>query len=117
MVRRDGGRGFYKGIGCGMRIGSEEDCAMNDLDGMLDELAGQAPDPRLEGMETRIAARIARDRRDRGLPLGASLAMIGTALSIGMVSGQATASQAPHGAVALDAGIDLAPSTRLVTAG
>lgn len=90
---------------------------MNDLDRMLNELAGQSPHPRLEGLETRLLARIAVDRRERELPLSLSLAMIATALGVGLVSGQASASRVTEGAISLSAGVELAPSARLVSKG
>jgi hypothetical protein len=90
---------------------------VDDLDSTLSKLGEVPVHPRLEGMDTRLVARIAADRRDRDLPLGASLLMIAAALGVGLVSGQATARQAAPQSVALDAGLDLAPSTRLVTAG
>lgn len=90
---------------------------MDDLDRMLNALAGQARHPRLEGMETRLLARIAADRREPELPLSLSLAMIATALGIGLVSGQASAARAPQGALSLSVGVELAPSTRLVAKG
>lgn len=87
---------------------------MDDLDAMLGELAAQARHPRLEGMETRLVARIAADRRERNaLPRGAALAMVAAALGIGLISGQATAGRAAPQSVSLDAGLDLAPSSRL----
>lgn len=86
---------------------------MDDLDILLGTLADRAVHPRLENMETRLLARIAADRRERGeLSWTASLAMIALALGTGLVGGQAAERATPH-PVALDAGVDLAPSSRL----
>lgn len=89
---------------------------MDDLDRLLSELAGDAHHPGLEGIEARIVSRIAAHRRERSeVSRGAALAMIAAALGIGLISGQvATRSPAPP-LLALDAGLDLAPSTRLAT--
>lgn len=89
---------------------------MDDLDEVLGAMARRTDHPRLEGMETRLIARIAAERREAGdLPLGAALATVAAALGIGLASGQAVAGPSPAGLVTLDAGISLAPSTRLVS--
>jgi hypothetical protein len=88
---------------------------MDDLDGILGKLAERPGHARLDGLETRVAARIAADRQNRDLGTGASLAIIVVALGIGVASGQssiARAAPAPASA-ALGPGLDLAPSTRL----
>ncbi len=87
---------------------------MDDLDELLGAMARRIDHPRLSGMETRLIAQIAGSRRDRAdLPLGAALATVTAALGIGLMSGQAVAGPSPAAAITLDAGIALAPSTRL----
>lgn len=91
----------------------------NDLDHMLTQLAGQAPDTSLEGFEAGVLASVARRRAEgrasRALtPIRA--ASVAMAMALGVTAGgmaAATTLSEPHRLDTFSTGAHLAPSTLL----